>query len=140
MNFKFEYKCYFKYFNKEGYSLLIDNNNTLEICRLDYLGNIISNLYYPLNESVKKKIKNIISQNREVFNLNSYLFTNNNSDVERVFYFELDTLNRKIETNFLLSENKEEYLLLINIFNKIKDELSEIGIIVNLDELNIKEK
>lgn len=140
MNFKFEYKCYFKYFNKEGYSLLIDNTNTLEICRLDYLGNIISNLYYPLNESVKKRIKDIISQNREVFNLNSYLFTNNNSDVERVFYFELDTLNRKIETNFLLSENKEEYLLLINIFNKIKDELSEIGIIVNLDELNIKEK
>lgn len=135
---KFKYECYYKFKDKLGYSILIDENDTVEILKLDNNGKIMTNQYIPIPLVIKNNIFNLIKENIEVFNLNSCIFSSlYKEDIEQIFYFELDNLNRKIESNCINEYNKnKEVLIIMDLFKKIKFELNKIDIDINIDEIN----
>ena len=130
---KFKYKCYYKLKDIPGYSILIDDNETIEICELDYNGQVIDNKYIFIPKEIKDNIFNMIKNSKEIMNMSSYIFSYEESlGIEQEFYFELDNINRKIESNCINENNKsKESLILVKLFNSIKCELRKIG--VNID-------
>lgn len=127
--FKFEYRYYEKYSKRDGFGIIIDSNyNSLEVFLLDNIGKIKSISFYDYDQEINKKIDSIL--NSLDFRLvNSYLYSSNNNDNEKMIYIENNEYNRKVEGNDIFSNE-----IIKEVFNKIKYILKDIII---LDETSI---
>ena len=143
MRFKFEYKVFhiLSYGNESGYYISIDSNlNTIECILINEHNEIINSNYIKVNIDIIKNILNIIKDNKALFDINSILYSDGDySDIEQMFYFELDDKNRKIEGNNIKPKYsyKNEVYLLLKVFNLIANELLKVNIKIDLDTIKI---
>ena len=125
--------------DKAGFQLFVDDEfNTVEHCELDINEKIIDSHYYNISIETKNKIRSILENNKNVFNLNSKIYSRGQyNEIEQMFYFELDNINREIGCNNIFERNIDNNIvkLLIDVFYKISKELSKENIILNLDNL-----
>ena len=125
--------------DKAGFQLFVDDEfNTVEHCELDINEKIIDSHYYNISIETKNKIRSILENNKNVFNLNSKIYSRGQyNEIEQMFYFELDNINREIGCNNIFERNIDNNIvkLLIDVFYKISKELSKEDIILNLDNL-----
>ena len=141
--FKFVYRMLDKLcLEKEaGFFLEIDDNHkTIEYCTLDSKNKIINNFFCNINSETMTKIRNILEDNNNLFLLNSNVYSKGDySEIEQMFYFELDNINRKIEGNNIFDKyiDNKSINLLINVFNKISNVLLKENIVLKLDSLTL---
>ena len=125
--------------DKAGFQLFVDDEfNTVEHCELDINEEIIDSHYYNISIETKNKIRSILENNKNVFNLNSKIYSRGQyNEIEQMFYFELDNINREIGCNNIFERNIDNNIvkLLIDVFYKIFKELLKEDIILNLDNL-----
>lgn len=155
----FEYKqfasCNFLGGNTNSFKVKIDNNGTVEYELEDFEENLIESHFYEISKESVAKIIEIINNNEEIFEVNSYL-DNGSSDGEgNEFFFSNNKRNRNIlawnigSSNY--EESRKEYLkeygenlkqerLVLEIFFKICKVLKQEKIFMDLYQFKTHKK
>ena len=141
MTFRFEYRFYKKYIiNKDaGFGIIVDDEfENIEILYLSSMNKVVGNKYIYISQESKSKIKELLINNQELFNINSYLYLEGiNKEHEQLFYFELNDRNRKVEgCNIIdINDDNNQVQILISVFKQISMILLSDNIILELDKI-----